>query len=230
MRRGHRVHPNTQALPYAQDKISMHGKLTELGVAVPDWRSSERIRAVKFSSTRTPAVQSSKLSAAVTTVKDLVSCHARMKFADWFTALAEDGRGGSLTLLRISSTLPVKLAQLVARRESGETRAWPVVETIQKDGVCAAVLAPAPTGALNEAARIGHAITTGLDVTGVLAVEMFRTTDGRVPVHELAMHPQQLWPLLDRGSGTPARSSSTCAPSPTCRSVMQRCARTPLSW
>ena len=188
VRRGHRVHPKPEALQYAQDKISMREKLTELGVPVPDWAQ------VSNESELQTFIDAHSGRAVVKTArggydgKGVRVVSRADEVRDWFTALAEDGRGGSLLVEELVD-FTRELAQLVARRESGETRAWPVVETIQKDGVCAAVLAPAPTGALNEAARIGHAIATGLDVTGVLAVEMFETTDGRVLVNELAMRP-----------------------------------------
>jgi len=76
-------------------------------------------------------------------------------------------------------------------------RCWPVVETVQRDGVCAEVVAPAPgldpeveRQALDAAVRVAE----GVDVTGVLAVEMFELagdgSDGpRVLVNELAMRP-----------------------------------------
>ncbi|HET8928522.1 MAG TPA: ATP-grasp domain-containing protein, partial [Microbacterium sp.] len=85
-----------------------------------------------------------------------------------------------------------ELAQQVARRPSGQSAVWPVVETVQRDGVCAEVLAPAPGASerlIEVAARIGVGIAEGLDVTGVLAVELFETTDERLLVNELAMRP-----------------------------------------
>jgi 5-(carboxyamino)imidazole ribonucleotide synthase len=71
-------------------------------------------------------------------------------------------------------------------------RAYPVVETVQRGGVCAEVLAPAPHAneRVAEVARaIGEGIAKGLEVTGMLAVELFQTTDDRLLVNELAMRP-----------------------------------------
>mgnify|MGYP006175197485 CR=1 FL=1 len=72
-----------------------------------------------------------------------------------------------------------ELAQLVARRPSGEVAAWPLAETVQRDGVCAEVIAPAPEAGtlLAEARDLAVAVAEGIDVTGVLAVEQFETTD-----------------------------------------------------
>ncbi|HMO10965.1 MAG TPA: ATP-grasp domain-containing protein, partial [Actinotalea sp.] len=78
----------------------------------------------------------------------------------------------------------------------GELRAWQVVETVQRDGVCAEVVAPAPALDPTVAAQALVAATRvaeGLDVTGVLAVELFEVPgpEGapRVLVNELAMRP-----------------------------------------
>ena len=110
---------------------------------------------------------------------------------DWFAALAEDARGGALLAEELVD-FTRELAQQIARRPSGEVRAYPVVETVQRGGVCAEVIAPAPraAGRLNDVAgEIGIGIAEGLDVTGMLAVELFETTDERLLVNELAMRP-----------------------------------------
>src|SRR5690606_17766752 len=112
---------------------------------------------------------------------------------DWFAAVAA---GGPQLLVEEKVPFTRELAALVARRPSGEVRAWPVVESIQRDGVCSEVIAPAPglAAELDERAReIATAVAEGLDVTGVLAVEMFEVPgpDGTptVLVNELAMRP-----------------------------------------
>ena len=85
-----------------------------------------------------------------------------------------------------------ELSALVARSPSGQVAAYPVVESVQEDGVCSEVTAPAPELAEElalEAQRIAMTVAAELDVTGILAVELFETTDGRILVNELAMRP-----------------------------------------
>ncbi len=79
----------------------------------------------------------------------------------------------------------------VARRPSGEVAVYPLVESMQRDGVCAEVIAPAPHGGriAQAAARIATSIAEELGVTGMLAVELFETDDERILVNELAMRP-----------------------------------------
>lgn len=189
--RGKAVHPRPDALQYAQDKILMRQKLGELGIPVPQWAavSDERELAAFLEQHGGRAVV--KTARGGYDGKGVRVVSRADEVRDWFTALAEDGHGGQLLVEELVDFVR-ELSQLVARRSSGELRAWPLAETIQRDGVCAEVIAPAPVqhaATLDEAAAIGLAIAEGLNVTGVLAVEMFETRDGRVLVNELAMRP-----------------------------------------
>jgi 5-(carboxyamino)imidazole ribonucleotide synthase len=85
-----------------------------------------------------------------------------------------------------------ELSALVARSPSGQAAAYPVVASTQLDGVCHEVVAPAPDLApalAGQAQEIALRVAGALDVTGILAVELFETTDGRILVNELAMRP-----------------------------------------
>ena len=83
-----------------------------------------------------------------------------------------------------------ELAVQVARSPHGQAAVYPVVQTIQRDGICREVIAPAPIDedTAMQAQAIALQIAQLLDVTGMLAVEMFLTADG-VVVNELAMRP-----------------------------------------
>ena len=85
-----------------------------------------------------------------------------------------------------------ELAQLSARRPSGQWEPWLAVETLQQDGVCSEVKSPAPgltAGVRAEAERIAQVIAESAGVVGVLAVELFEDSTGRLLVNELAMRP-----------------------------------------
>ena len=203
-RRGVAVHPRPGALQFAQDKILMRQKLEELGVPVPEWA------AVTDESELQTFLNAHGGRAVVKTArggydgKGVRVISDASEARDWFAALAEDGRGGQLLAEELVD-FTRELSQLVARRPSGEARTWPVVETIQRDGVCAEVLAPAPVAdpaTLEQAAKIGETVAEGVGVTGVLAVEMFETRDGRVLVNELAMRPHNSGHFSIEGSVT----------------------------
>jgi 5-(carboxyamino)imidazole ribonucleotide synthase len=98
------------------------------------------------------------------------------------------------TELIVEERVPLRreLAALVARSPFGQVAAYPVVETVQRDGICVEVLAPAPgldEDLAVEAQRLAIDIATKLGVVGVLAVELFETADGRILINELAMRP-----------------------------------------
>ena len=84
-----------------------------------------------------------------------------------------------------------ELAALVARSPHGQAAAYPVVQTVQRGGVCHEVLAPAPglpPGLAIQAQRMALELAAELGVTGLLAVELFATETGLL-VNELAMRP-----------------------------------------
>jgi 5-(carboxyamino)imidazole ribonucleotide synthase len=103
---------------------------------------------------------------------------------------------------------------------------YPVVETVQKDGICREVIAPAPglhPGRRAAAQQLALLIASELGVTGLLAVELFETRD-RLLVNELAMRPhntghwtidgartsqfeQHLRAVLDLPLGSPAMTA-----------------------
>jgi 5-(carboxyamino)imidazole ribonucleotide synthase len=97
-----------------------------------------------------------------------------------------------------------ELAALVARSPAGQGAAYPVVQTVQRDGICREVLVPAPglsAGRQAEAQRLALTIAAELGVTGLLAVELFETADGLL-VNELAMRPHNCGHWTIEGSTT----------------------------
>jgi 5-(carboxyamino)imidazole ribonucleotide synthase len=195
------VHPGPDALLYAQDKLLMRQKVAELGLPVPDWaqiEDADQLGDFLAAHDGRAVVKTARGGYDGKGVRVVDEPHG---VDDWFIALAEDGRGGALIVEELVD-FTRELAQQVARRPSGQIVAYPVVETVQKGGVCAEVVAPAPTGAdaargvngeqstVAEVARdIAIRVAEGIGVTGMLAVELFETRDGRVLVNELAMRP-----------------------------------------
>ncbi len=181
------VQPPASALLYAQDKIAMRERLTEMGIPCPAWaRVEDEGQLEEFARTigwplivKTPRGGYDGHGVAI--------AHSAADVESWW------GTGPLLAEALVPFTGEV--AALLARTPSGEVASWPVASTVQVDGVCAEVTAPAigirPETAA-EARRIGERIASELGVTGVLAVEMFVVGDGadeRVLVNELAMRP-----------------------------------------
>jgi 5-(carboxyamino)imidazole ribonucleotide synthase len=99
-------------------------------------------------------------------------------------------RGGAW-IVEQRADIALEVAVLIARRPGGETVVYPVVETVQRDGICHELVMPARIG--DEVARraidIARRIAEGIDAVGILAVEQFITTDGDVLVNEIAVRP-----------------------------------------
>lgn len=182
------LRPSRDALRFAQDKLRMRTRMGELDAPSPRWRAVTAL-------------------ADVTSFAEGAGWPVVLKAARggydgkgvWMVDGAEEAR--EVVVRAAAEEVPLlveekvhfsrELAVQVARSPHGQVAVYPVVETVQRDGVCHEVLAPAPglsedkaTGAQQLAIEIAHA----LEVTGVLAVELFETADG-VLINELAMRP-----------------------------------------
>jgi 5-(carboxyamino)imidazole ribonucleotide synthase len=116
---------------------------------------------------------------------------------------------GAGTPLMVEQAVAMRreLAVQVARSPYGQAAAWPVVETVQRNGQCVEVLAPAPDldpATAAAAQQLALRIAEQLGVTGLLAVELFDTdgTAGGLVVNELAMRPHNSGHWTIEGSRT----------------------------
>jgi len=181
------VHPGPDALIHAQDKLVMRRRLAELDVPVPPFAPVESATDLAdFGATHGwPCVL--KASRGGYDGKGIWVVHS---VAD-AQAVLESG-----TPLLVEQLVPMRreLAALVARSPFGQGACWPVVETVQADGICVEVIAPAPdltSARADEAQRLALRLADELGVVGVLAVELFETDspDSGLVVNELAMRP-----------------------------------------
>jgi 5-(carboxyamino)imidazole ribonucleotide synthase len=187
---GHACRPGPDALVHAQDKAVMRRRLGELGVPCP------RNRVVADAAdVHAFAAEIGGFPVVLKTTRGGYDGKGV-----WLVSSAEDGaeafETAAATGVEILAEERVdfarELSALVARSPSGQVAAYPVVESVQRDGVCFEVTAPAPDLDPELAVRaqqIAMRIAGELAVTGILAVELFETTDGRVLVNELAMRP-----------------------------------------
>jgi 5-(carboxyamino)imidazole ribonucleotide synthase len=187
---GHACRPGPAALVHAQDKVVMRERLSALDVPCPRHRvvrTREEAAAFAQSVGGFPVVLKTSRGGydgkGVWVVASLQECD------DAFTAAAA---AGVQVLAEEKVDFRRELSALVARSPSGQVAAYAVVESVQRDGVCWEVTAPAPGLDEDLAVRtqqLAMRVAAELDVTGILAVELFETRDGRVLVNELAMRP-----------------------------------------
>ena len=199
---GVRVNPPSKALAFAQNKLKMRKRLGDLGLPMPSWAEIQDARALQTFIDANGGVAILKTPIGGYDGKGVRVVRSAEDAADWLANL--DQYGGSL-LAEERVDFVRELAQLSARRPSGEFKAWPLVETIQENGVCSIVLSPAPKASkatIAATAEIARKVAEGLGVTGVLAVEMFEARDGRLLINELAMRPHNSGHFSIEGSVT----------------------------
>lgn len=180
--------PGLDALVFAQDKIAMRGRMESIGLPNPDWARVEDAASVAAFLNAHGGQAVLKTARGGYDGKGVRVIADAADAADW---IARRAAGGPDLLVEQKVAFTRELAVLVARRPSGDVAVWPVVESIQRDGVCSEVIAPAPAldAALEMRAReIGAQVATELGVVGVLAVEMFEA-HGELVINELAMRP-----------------------------------------
>jgi 5-(carboxyamino)imidazole ribonucleotide synthase len=198
------VQPPSHALAFAQNKLEMRARLSALGLPMPIWAAiSSATELQEFLNDnggvcilKTPiGGYDGKGVRVIKTIEDA---------ADWLEPAMLGSVGGRL-LAEEKVNFVRELAQLSARRPSGEFQTWPLVQTVQANGVCSEVLSPAPgadQATLERAAEIARGVAEGLGVTGVLAVELFETPNGRLLINELAMRPHNSGHFSIEGSTT----------------------------
>jgi 5-(carboxyamino)imidazole ribonucleotide synthase len=186
---GVNVQPRPDALIHAQDKLIMRHVVDRLGLPNPQWSAVESVDELVAFGDRIgwPVVLKTPRGGydgkGVRIINDAGAAAAA---ADWFT--------GTALLAEEKVDFSRELSALVARTPSGEAKAWPVVHTIQVDGVCDEVIAPAQALPPEVAARAQEAalrLAEDLGVTGVMAAELFETPgvgEGFL-INELAMRP-----------------------------------------
>jgi 5-(carboxyamino)imidazole ribonucleotide synthase len=179
------VRPGADALVHAQDKRAMRERLAASGIPVPRWapvRSPDDLTAF------------AEAEAGPGAGWPLVVKAVRGGYDGrgvWIVTGPDEVPAGLDLIVEECVPLRRELAAVVARSPFGQVAVYPVVETVQRDGICVEVLAPAP-GLSDERAVLAQdlaiRIATELDVIGLLAVELFDTGTGLI-VNELAMRP-----------------------------------------
>lgn len=227
------IEPSREALLYAQDKLEMRRRLDTIGVPQPRWREVSSMADLEAAGAELGWPLVLKTARGGYDGRGVRVIGAASEATDWLARLsgstgeglagvdaataAANSAADSENLGLLAEELvsfDQELAVLLARRRSGEIRQWPVAKTYQDHGICSEVSVPAPglsTGMTTHAQQIAQHIATGLDVTGILAVEMFHVpadpTDPtghpeRVLVNELAMRPHNCGHWTQDGSLT----------------------------
>lgn len=182
--RGVAVRPSARALRVAQDKLLARETFAALGLPGPAHAVASDGDAVDELGVRHgwPLVAKARTGGydgrGVEVVDDRDALDAVL------------ARGGEWI---VEQRVPIarEVAVLVARRPGGDAVVYPVVETLQRDGICHELVMPARVAAdvAERAVAIARRVADGIDAVGMLAVEQFVTPDGDVLVNEIAVRP-----------------------------------------
>jgi 5-(carboxyamino)imidazole ribonucleotide synthase len=106
-------------------------------------------------------------------------------------AFAHLAAGGVELILEAWVPFRLEASVICARNPSGAVATFPIAENIHRHGILDFTLAPArlSPAKLREARQIGEAMIEGLDVAGILAVELFVDGDDRLYLNEVAPRP-----------------------------------------
>jgi 5-(carboxyamino)imidazole ribonucleotide synthase len=188
------VRPPSRALQFAQDKLDMRNRLADLGLPVPAFADlsgdvpAARAALIEFGAAHQWAI-------VIKAVRGGYDGRGVWLVDGEAEALAVfDAQSGGDTVLMAEQkvTMRRELSAMIARSPYGQGAAWPVVETVQRNGQCAVVLAPAPDldpEVAQRAQQMALRLADELGVVGAMAMELFETQDGELVVNELAMRP-----------------------------------------
>ncbi|HEY9442067.1 MAG TPA: 5-(carboxyamino)imidazole ribonucleotide synthase [Gemmatimonadales bacterium] len=181
-----RVRPPVAAVAIAQDRIEEKSFLERHGFA------TARFRAVR---------SSGELAAAVRTVgTPALLKTSRMGYDGKGQAPVESPEDATAAFAELSGvpcvleerlTLEREVSVVLARGDDGSVATFPVGENRHRDGILETTVVPAriPAALAGSALDLAGRVATALDYVGVLGVELFVATGGRLYVNELAPRP-----------------------------------------
>ncbi len=180
------VRPSVEALRVSQDRAVEKAFVNGLGIATAEWaeiRSADDLEA---------AAGRIGLPAILKTARFGYDGKGQTRI-DGLRDLAQALRtaGEARTVLEGAVAFEREISVTVARGLEGETAAYVPVENLHRDGILRVTTAPAAIAdpLADEAVGIARRLAAGLDLFGLLTVEMFVTLAGDVLVNEIAPRP-----------------------------------------
>ncbi|MBT5775666.1 MAG: 5-(carboxyamino)imidazole ribonucleotide synthase [Dehalococcoidia bacterium] len=184
---GKLVYPSSNSLLHAQDKLHQRTAFEALGLPIPPYRA---------------VVTTEDITAFAADHGWPVVAKAQRDGYDGRGVWVLDGPDDAAQLTADAATNGVKLlaerfvpiqqelAGLIARRPGGEFVTYPIVETVQRNGICHEVLVPAPVSEpiRRRAEELTVAVAEATGVVGIMALELF-LADGELLINEIATRP-----------------------------------------
>lgn len=176
---GVNVYPTGYSFSFSQNKLVMRRKMEELGLPNPKWQPYDG-KAVEINfpliAKRISGGYDGRGVFQIENVEELKNLHTSI---------------GQTLLLEEKLNFDYEIAIMVARSPHGQASTWAPTLTVQRDGICVQTVTPIPDISSDLASRITHialAIAQGIDLVGVMAVEIFVVGDHLI-INELALRP-----------------------------------------
>jgi len=184
---GHRVFPGGHALRMAQDKLAARSALGAAGFPVPPFRAlgEDPVAEVLDCGSEWGWPVVCKTIGGGYDGRGVVTVGPE----DAVPVLAGAAPGTWLAEARVD--IAVEVAVVAARTASGCWAPYPLVETVQQDGICRELVMPArvPDDLARQAVALAGSVADVIGAVGIVAVELFVTVAGDLVVNELAVRP-----------------------------------------
>lgn len=180
------VRPAPKALAVCQDRLAEKDFVSGLGIPVAPYRPVPEEAALK------PALDEIGMPAVLKTTRMGYDGKAQAVIARPGDRTAARNRiGGRPAVLEGFVTFDFELSVIAARGLDGAVVCFPAAENRHRRHILAETVVPARLSAeqAGRAESIARTLAEALDVVGLLAVEMFHTSDGGLLVNELAPRP-----------------------------------------
>lgn len=182
------IRPGPHVLEVAQHRLREKDAVRRLGLRTAEYR------AVQSPESLSAAIAELGTPAVLKTCRggyDSLGQRVIRQPQEAAAAFAELGGGDRELILEGWVPFRLEASVLCARSPAGEIATFPISENVHRNGILDFTLAPArvPAEIAREARSIGEALVEGLDVVGLLAVELFLDAEDRLYVNELAPRP-----------------------------------------
>ncbi len=176
---GVKVFPKAISFTFSQNKLAMRRKMEELGLPNPRWQEYDG---------GTPEIEFPLIAKSISGGYD---GRGVFKVNDLSELQSLHASIGQSILLEELLNFDYEIAIMVARSPHGQASTWAPTLTVQREGICTQTVTPVPE--LSEAlaaktAQIALLIAQGIDLVGVMAVEIFVIGDHLI-INELALRP-----------------------------------------
>ena len=180
------LRPGLTALRATQDRLAERRFIEEIGELAAPWREIRGVAEAEVAAESLGYPVRLKLPLGGYDGRSQIRITARTEVAGAVAALG--GTDGRPLLLEREIDFEAELSVVTARDRSGRTLAFPISRNVHDAGILVESVAPAPIDAIvaQDAREIADSLARGLDLVGVLTVELFQLRGGGLMINELA--------------------------------------------